>query len=268
MTIEHPPTPNAALWVLAHPRLDSLNGTLFTEGVKTLASSHTVATSDLYSQGFDPVLSNHDLGEPLGKPGNVVELHGEAYLAGQLPEDVQAEQAKLAEAELLVLQFPLWWYGQPAILKGWFDRVLTAGFAFGDLDPELGVPRRYGDGGLNGRKALVIVTVGEDERSIGLRGISGDLDALLFPLTHGTLWYLGIETFDLHVIHDADALSKEDVEREVARLQSRLRSINEEAPRPYRALRDGEYRETRALRADILPGRTDLEIHRHPEATS
>lgn len=118
MTINHPPKPDTAFWVYAHPRQKSL------------------------------------------------------------PSDIREEQAKLAAAELLVFQFPLWWYGPPAILKGWLDRVLTEGFAFGDLDPTLGVPRRFGVGGRVGRRALVVVTAGEDEGSLGTRGISGDLETL------------------------------------------------------------------------------------------
>ena len=188
MPITHPPAPGSALWVTAHPRAESLNGRLFREGVDALSTRRQVATSDLYVQGFNPVLGDSDLGDLAGVPGNLAVQAGESYAAGQLPADVQAEQAKLAAAELLVLQFPLWWYGT---LKGWFDRVLTDQFAYGDLDPELGVPRRYGDGGLAGRKALVLVTAGEDERSIGPRGISGDLESLLFPLTHGRGSYTG-----------------------------------------------------------------------------
>ena len=263
MTITHPPTPGSALWVHAHPRRGSLNGRLFEEGVQELSQRYEVTTSDLYAQGFDPVLSDRDLGERAEEPGNIAELLGEAYTGGRLPAEVCAEQAKLAAAELLVLQFPLWWYGPPAILKGWFDRVLTAGFAYGDLDPDLGVPRRYGDGGLTGRKALVVVTAGEDARSIGARGISGDLESLLFPLTHGVLWYVGIEALDLHVIHDADTLGSSGVDREVQRLRERLRGIGSdtEPVRRFRRLRDGDYQGTRALRADLLPGRTDLGIH-------
>ncbi|WP_432544655.1 NAD(P)H-dependent oxidoreductase [Kineococcus sp. SYSU DK002] len=263
----HPPTPGTALWVLAHPVASSLNGRLFREGVRALSAHREVATSDLHAQGFDPVLRPRDLGleeDPAdgARPGNLAELLGEAHAQGRTPPDVAREQEKLARAELLVLQFPLWWYGPPAILKGWVDRVLTAGFAFGDLDPDLGVPRRYGDGGLVGRRALVVVTAGEDERSIGPRGISGDLESLLFPLTHGVLWYVGIETLDLHVVHDADTLGAEGVDREVDRLTGRLRTLDTEAVRPYRRLRDGDYRGTRALRPDLLPGRTDLGIHR------
>ena len=271
MTATPPPTPGTALWVHAHPRRSSLNGHLFREGVRALSADREVATSDLHAQGFDPVLgprdfaghdlAGHDLADRAGEPGNIAELLGEAHRRGQLPPDVTAEQAKLARAELLVLQFPLWWYGPPAILKGWFDRVLTAGFAFGDTDPDLGVPRRYGDGGLAGRRALVVVTAGEDARSIGPRGVSGDLDSLLFPLTHGVLWYVGIETLALHVVHDADALGAAGVDREVDRLRERLRTLDAEPARPYRRLRDGDYAGTRALRADLLPGRTDLGIH-------
>ena len=264
MTTAHPPTPGRALWVHAHPRRRSLNGRLFEAGVQELSRRYEVATSDLYARGFDPVLGERDLGERAGEPGNLAELLGEAHERGQRPAEVVREQTELARAELLVLQFPLWWYGPPAILKGWFDRVLTAGFAHGDLDPDLGVPRRYGDGGLAGRRALVVVTAGEDPRSIGTRGISGDLESLLFPLTHGVLWYVGIETLALHVVHDADALGPDGVDREVERLRERLRSVDAEPARRFRRLRDGDYRGTRTLRADLLPARTDLGIHLLP----
>lgn len=264
MTVDHPPTPGSALWVLAHPRQNSLNGQLYRTGVRALSRDHDVATSDLYAQGFDPVLGEQDVGAAAGQPGNLAVQAGEAYSRGQLHREVAAEQQKLAAAELLVLQFPLWWYGPPAILKGWLDRVLTDGFAYDDeLDPERGVPRRYGDGGLTRRTALVVVTAGDDERTIGPRGVSGDLDSLLFPLTHGVLWYVGIDVLDLHVIHDADALDVGGVEPETGRLVDRIAGLRTEAPRPYRRLRDGDYpSDLRALHPDLHPGRTDLGIHR------
>lgn len=250
-------------WIYAHPQSSSFNARLFRDGVETLARDHDVEITDLYGQGFDPVLAAPDLGEPRGREGNVVDLMGEAYAAGQLPLDVTEEQRKLAAADLVVLQFPLWWYGPPAILKGWFDRVLTNGFAYGPSDAETGLPLRYGEGPLSGRRALVIVTAGEDERSIGERGVSGDLDSLLFPLTHGTLWYTGIEPLDLHVVHDADGLDAAGVDLESERLVERLSGVDRESPsQRYRRLRDGDYHGTRALRANLLPGRTDLGIHR------
>lgn len=251
-----------ALWVHAHPRRGSLNGRLFDVGTTALAPHYDVTSSDLYEQRFDPVLREDDLGSLAGDPGNMGDLLAGAYEAGELPSDIRAEQDKLAAADLLVLQFPLWWYGPPAILKGWFDRVITGGFAFGDVDPESGIPVRYGDGRFAGRRALVVVTAGEDARTLGPRGISGDLESLLFPLTHGVLWYIGIEAVDLHVVFDADDIDGAGVDREAERLRERLRHVDAEPTRPFRRLRDGEYRGTRALRYDLAPGRTDLGIHR------
>lgn len=261
MTIDHEPIPGNALWIYAHPRRNSLNSHLFQIGLTALRSDYDVATSDLYAQGFDPVLSDNDLGSLSYSPGGMAALLGHAYTANQLPPDIQLEQAKVAAAELLIIQFPLWWYAPPAILKGWFDRVLTSGFAFGDLDPNTGMPRRYGDGGLTRRRALIIVTAGDDERTLGERGVSGDLDSLLFPLTHGALWYTGIESFALHVVHDADMLETARVEHEAQRLTERLHGVATEPVRRFRRLADGEYQGTRALRADILPDRCDLAIH-------
>ncbi|ATG55936.1 NADPH-quinone reductase [Brachybacterium ginsengisoli] len=264
MTVDHPPVPGTALWVLSHPRKDSLNGHLFRAGTEALSTRREVMTTDLYAQGFAPALGDQDLGTPADRPGNLAELAGEAYLAGKSTAEVRAEHEKLARAELLVLQFPLWWYGPPAMMKGWLDRVLTDSFAYDRaLDPETGMPRRYGDGGLTRRRALVVVSVGDDARTLGPRGVSGDLDSLLFPLTHGALWYVGIEALDLHVLHDADGLDAAGVARETDRLLARLEHLDDEASRPYRRLRDGDYpSHLRALDPGLLPGRTDLEIHR------
>lgn len=50
-----------------------------------------------------------------------------AVESGALPADVQHEIARLMRADLVILQFPLWWHAQPAMLKGWFDRVFAYG---------------------------------------------------------------------------------------------------------------------------------------------
>lgn len=44
---------------------------------------------------------------------------------------IKEEQKKLESSDILLLQFPLWWWSFPAILKSWIDRVLTSGFAYG-----------------------------------------------------------------------------------------------------------------------------------------
>lgn len=258
----HVPTPGRAHWVYTHPRADSLNRHLLRAGSTALSEQYEVTVSDLYSEGFDPALSDRDLGSLAGVTGNLAELTGDSYARGEVEPEVQREQDRLAAAELLVLQFPLWWYGPPAMLKGWMDRVLQTGFAQGEVDGATGLPRRYGDGRLMGRKALVIVTAGDDPRTLGPRGVSGDLESLLFPLTHGALWYVGIEALDLHVVYDSDSLDTEGREAEAERLAQRLAGISQEKARPYRRLMDGDYDpKTRALRESVHPARTDLAIH-------
>lgn len=258
----HEPLPDRAHWVFTHPRENSANRHLLRAGSAALSKQYDVTISDLYAEGFDPALTERDLGSFASASGSVAELTGRAYERGEVEPEVRREQERLAAAELLVLQFPLWWYGPPAMLKGWIDRVLQTGFAQGEFDESTGLPCRYGDGRLLGRRALIIVTAGDDQRTLGPRGLSGDLDSLLFPLTHGALWYVGIETLDLHVVYDADGLDEAGRERQAELLTQRISGLRQEQSRPYRRLLDGDYgRGSRALRDDIFPGRTDLAIH-------
>lgn len=80
-------------------------------------AGHAVRVVDLYAERFDPVL---DL--PGWRAHRRSEPHPAADLAGHL--------AALRDAEGLVLVYPTWWYGLPARLKGWFDRVWQPGTAF------------------------------------------------------------------------------------------------------------------------------------------
>ena len=257
MTIEQP----VALIVYAHPEQDSFNRRLFETARSTLSRTHRVVTSDLYAMGFDPRLTAADLGPHAQDGGSFLARWQRATENDALPQDVLAEQRKLLEADLVVFQFPLWWYSVPAILKGWFDRVLTAGFGFDVIDPRTGRSRRYGDGLLAGTRALVVVSFGETAAAVGPRGQSGDLDSVLFGVTHGTLFYTGMEVLRTHTVPLADDLDAERAAAECDRLAARLAGLADDTPVPYRAQRSGDYRPGRVLRAEFAPGRVDLGIH-------
>ncbi len=120
------------LWVFAHPERRSLSGSLYDDGVAWLEQSgHRVIQSDLYAMGWNPIVSAADFGEEGGQRLLVGGASASAYAEGRLSQDIVREQAKIEWADTLVIQFPLWWYGLPAMLKGWFDRVFLKGFAFG-----------------------------------------------------------------------------------------------------------------------------------------
>ncbi|WP_409429175.1 NAD(P)H-dependent oxidoreductase [Mycobacterium sp. SMC-11] len=245
----------------AHPDRKSFNHQLFAAGRAELSSTYDVSTTDLYAERFDPVLSHRDLGSHAGVDGTFLNRWATAYHAGDLPDEIRAAQQMLLDADLIVLQFPLWWYGLPAILKGWIDRVFTSGFGF-DLPPGPDrLPRRYGEGLLAGKRALVIVSAGETAAALGPRGLGGDIDTLLFGLTHGVLWYTGVAPYPTHMIADADDLDAAGVQRELGRLTDRIARLDDEAVIPYRRLDSGDYRPGRVLRTELAPGRIDLGLH-------
>lgn len=118
--------PRRCLVVTAHPDPDSLCGWLARRaGDAAAARGWAVDRLDLYAEDFAPALTAAERA---------------AYYATPLPPDRQG--ARLAEADVLILVFPTWWFGFPAILKGWFDRVWRPGVAF-DHAPDLGrmIPR-------------------------------------------------------------------------------------------------------------------------------
>jgi len=111
------------LVLYAHPSRDGFDGAILARAVETLsAAGHEVDLFDLYAEGFDPMLSAGEWAVNSESPANRAE--------------VEAEVARLERAEALVLVFPTWWSGVPAVLKGFLDRVFLPGVAF-----ELGASR-------------------------------------------------------------------------------------------------------------------------------
>ena len=103
--------------LLAHPNPGSFNHAVcnaLVKGLEQAGVSHEV--HDLYATGFNPIMAGDDF--------NQFEDDG------VLPADVLDEQAKVARADCLALIYPVWWNEAPAILKGWFDRILSKGWAY------------------------------------------------------------------------------------------------------------------------------------------
>jgi NAD(P)H dehydrogenase (quinone) len=106
------------LVVHAHPVAASFNASLFRMTVERLsAQGHEVDAVDLYQDGFDPVMSEAER----------LNYHDQAINR----KPVEAYVDRLLAAEALVLVYPVWNYGFPAILKGWIDRVFLPGVSFG-----------------------------------------------------------------------------------------------------------------------------------------
>ena len=117
------------LVVFSHPEPNSFNGALKDTAVDVFKSAGaSVEVSDLYAENFDPVEKhehyrsrlNTETFEPLSE-------QRQSYKTESLPIEVKREIERLRKADLVIFQFPLWWHQQPAMIKGWFDRVFVAG---------------------------------------------------------------------------------------------------------------------------------------------
>lgn len=174
------------LIVHAHPEPTSFNRALTDTAMAALAGAgHDVTVSDLYAEGFDPVAGRHDftaVADPARFHYQAEQEH--AARTGGFAPDLVREQARVAAADLLILQFPLWWGAPPAILKGWFERVLAYGFAY--LDGQ-----RFETGVFRGRRALFCVTTGGTPARFAPDGVYGEIGRVLWPVERLTLEYMG-----------------------------------------------------------------------------
>lgn len=219
------------LIVYAHEEPRSFNGALKNTAIKALeAQGHQVVVSDLYRMQFKAVADSEDFLERRDKHFLKRQLEEKAAgELGTLAHDIGVEQEKLRNCDLLILQFPLWWFSMPAILKGWVDRVLTMGFAYGG-------GKWYDQGGLKGRKAMLGVTTGGPSKSYGPHRRNGDMDAILFPIQHGILYFCGFEVLPPFVAYapaHADDGARAAMLEEYAERLSLLSGL---APLPFHPL--------------------------------
>ena len=251
-----------ALIVFAHPEPTSLTRQLVDVTIETLeAQGHEIMRSDLYGMRWKAVFDEHDFPERSNPERlSFIMESAHAYATGRQTEDVATEQAKLLSADAVILQFPLWWFGVPAILKGWIERVYAFGFGYGYKD---GTNRhRYGEGVLKGKRALVSVLTGGPAADYGPRGINGPLEQLLFPLTHGALFYPGMDVLPLHAVYGAAHIATADEVADVtAAWRGRVERLFEDAPIPFRPQNGGDYLDRHTLRDEVAPGLSGLTAH-------
>jgi len=128
------------LYLFCHPLSDSFHAAIRDAAVAVLADrGHTVDLMDLYADAFAPALTADERRHYFDAPRN--------------REGLEDYVARLESAEALVVQFPTWCFGPPAMLKGFFDRLLIPGVAY---DPKRAKPQLG-----NIRKLLGVVTYGQ-----------------------------------------------------------------------------------------------------------
>lgn len=249
------------LIVYAHPEPTSLTRQLVEVSVDTLQEQgHRVVLSDLCGMRWKAVFDEQDF-PSRANPDRLsfVKESGHAYSTGKQTPDVEAEQQKLLNADAVIFQFPLWWFSMPAILKGWVERVFAYGLAYGYKGE--GNRYRYGDGGLKGRRALLSVTLGGPAADYSPRGINGPLDQLLFPITHGTLFFAGMDVLPTYAVYGTGSITPAGVDAAKQAWRDRVENLFQDTPIPFRRQNGGDYPDSHVLAEGVAGGQTGLTAH-------
>ena len=213
------------LIVHAHNEPQSFSTALYKLAEETLhGQGHEVQVSDLYAMNWNPVASAADFGARANPEYLVYALEQrEGAKAKTIAADIQAELDKLLWADLVIFNFPIYWFSAPAILKGWFDRVLVSGICYGGK-------RFYDQGGLAGKKALVTVTLGGRDHMFGNDAIHGPLEDMLRPILRGTLAYTGMSVLPPFVAWHVPYISNDARQDFLRQYQDRLQHLENDQP--------------------------------------
>ncbi|MFG1266103.1 NAD(P)H-dependent oxidoreductase [Xanthobacter aminoxidans] len=211
-----------ALIVFAYPETGSFHGALLQEARAALVEDgHEVKVSDLYALGFDPVSDRRNF--TTRADASRLDLQNEeahASRQGGYVPSLRAEMDKLAWCDFLILQFPIWWLGPPAILKGWIDRVFAVGQAYGG-------GRWFDEGMLNGKRAMCVVTTGGPSSVYARDGVYAPMAEILLPLHLGALGFVGFTVLEPLAFYGPGRwMSARERADALARYRDRLRNLD------------------------------------------
>jgi glutathione-regulated potassium-efflux system ancillary protein KefF len=128
--------------------------------------------------------------------------------------DVAAEQTALREATAIVWQCPFYWYGVPALLQHWFEKVLTRGFAYG---PD-------GDA-LSGKPLLWVTTTGTPASAYQNDGVHAHAFSAFVNAVEQTARFCGMEWQEPIVVHAAHAIDQDATQAFVTTYRQRLEEL-------------------------------------------
>lgn len=221
------------LIVYAHPEPQSFNGALLAHARNTLARlGHDCVVRDLYRMDFNPLTTGADF-IARSNP-DLLQYDKEQKSAsrnGGYQLGLHAEIDHLLWADVLILQFPLYWFSVPAIMKGWIDRVFVDGIVYGN-------GRWYDKGALKGKRAMISMTTGCYPTMCGPDGINGNLDVMLWPLQNGTLRFVGFDVLSPFVAWSVAHKDTPARTHDFDRLEARLSNLTLEPPLQFNSRSD------------------------------
>ncbi|WCT12454.1 NAD(P)H-dependent oxidoreductase [Mucilaginibacter jinjuensis] len=210
------------LIVYAHPEPQSLNGAMYRTAIEHLTKlGHQVKTTDLYAMQFDPVSDRKNFAT-VSNPDYFKQQAEELYANEHngFSAEIAAEQEKVEWCNLMIFQFPLWWFALPAILKGWVDRVFAMGRFYNN-------GRIYDNGVFKGKKAMLSLTTGGPEKNYN-KDLYGEMESILKPIHRGIFEFTGWTVLRPQVVYAVERQSVEELAGELEMWKDRLEGVFEE----------------------------------------
>lgn len=209
--------------VYYHPEPLSFNGSMKNAAIDVLGEcNHAVKVSDLHAQKFNPVSGRHNFSGVSDKDyfkQQLEEIH--ATETNGFSQDIEKELQKIEWCDLMIWQFPLWWFGLPAPLKGWVDRVFAMGRTYGN-------GKFYQNGIFNGKKALLSLTTGGPAEAYFSDGFNGDIHGILRPIHRGMLEFVGFDVLFPNIVYGPAHIGEEERNYYLAKFSERLKNIHKE----------------------------------------
>jgi NAD(P)H dehydrogenase (quinone) len=190
-----------------------------------LTNGFEVKESNLYAMNFNPVGDKTDFKAIANS--DFFKYQTEQINACQnslFVDDLQQEMNKLEWCDILIFNFPLWWFGLPAILKGWVDRVFAMGFVYG------GGKGVYDTGVFKDKTAFVIMTTGGPEQSYTEDGRNGNIDTILFPIHHGMFYFAGMTVIPPFISWGPARMTEDERQNDLDNLRKHLAKLDSLVP--------------------------------------
>ncbi|WP_434414501.1 NAD(P)H-dependent oxidoreductase [symbiont of Argiope bruennichi] len=181
-------------YIFCHPsNKNSFNHALFKVAKSCLEKNHSVIFKDLYEENFDPVLDFN-----------------------KIDNSIDSDIKNVIWADIVILQFPVWWFSVPAILKGWIDKVLKEGVAY-DND------HKFDNGFWNDKNFFYICTAGGQKENYDLPGRIS-LESLLFHIDLA-FSFCGLKPLKNFIIYDLYHMTQNRSWKIFASLENKLTSL-------------------------------------------
>lgn len=118
----------------------------------------------------------------------------------------------------MIFQFPIWWLGLPAILKGWVDRVFAVGRAYGG-------GRWFDSGVFSGKRAMCSVTVGGLAPAYSATGHYPPVGEILLPIHLGIFRFTGFDVVEPFVVYGPSRIGDDERRAYLARYSERIMTL-------------------------------------------